>query len=150
MRTRYLWVPLLILAIAIPLGFYYVDWSKSGEGAGLYSRNWSPEAIFAYWNPDDFYESVDSVIGEFTGEQCVDCHTTVTPGVVNDWRKSRHSNPANDQAVVYCSDCHGNTILIQEQNRSAVCLAVFSTHMRPGPSIFWIKTPAEQAFAADL
>ena len=108
MRTRYLWFPILIVSIAIPLGFYYVDWSKSGEGAGLYSRDWSPEAIFSYWNPDDFYESVDSVVGEFTGEQCVECHQGVTPGVVNDWRNSRHSKPANNQDVVYCSDCHGN------------------------------------------
>lgn len=108
MHTRYLWIPLLIVTIAIPLGFYYVDWSKSGEGAGLYSRDWLPQAIFAYWNPDDFYESVKSVKGEFSGEQCVDCHQGVTPGIVNDWRKSRHSKPVNDQAVVYCSDCHGN------------------------------------------
>ena len=108
MRTPYIWLTLLIAAIAVPLGFYYVDWSKSGEGAGLYSRDWSPEAIFAYWNPDDFYDSVESVKGEFSGEQCVDCHQAVTPGVVNDWRKSGHSRPANDQAVVYCSDCHGN------------------------------------------
>lgn len=108
MKIRYLWMPLLIVVISVPLGFYFVDWSKSGEGAGLYSRNWSPEAIFAYWNPDDFYESVDSVKGEFTGEQCVECHQGVTPGVVNDWRKSGHSKPANNQSVVYCSNCHGN------------------------------------------
>lgn len=112
MKIRYLWVPLLIVVISIPLGFYFVDWSKSGEGAGLYSRDWSPQAIFSYWNPDDFYESVDSVTGEFTGEQCVECHQYVTPGVVNDWRKSGHSKPANNQAekqaIVYCSDCHGN------------------------------------------
>ncbi len=104
----YLLVPLLIALISVPAGFFYVDWNKGGEGAGLYSRDWKPEAIFAYWNPKDFYQSVDTVVGEFSGEQCVQCHQGVTPGIVNDWRKSRHSNPVNDQATVYCSDCHGN------------------------------------------
>ncbi len=104
----YLLVPLLIALISVPAGFFYVDWNKSGEGAGLYSRDWKPEAIFAYWNPKDFYQSVDTVVGEFSGEQCVQCHQGVTPGIVNDWRKSRHSKPSGEQAVVYCSDCHGN------------------------------------------
>jgi len=106
--VRYVWIPIIIALIAVPAGFYYVDWSKSGEGAGLYSRDWLPEAIFAYWNPQDFYASVESVVGEFSGEQCVDCHQGVTPGIVNDWRKSGHSKPANNQEVVYCADCHGN------------------------------------------
>ncbi len=108
MRVRYVWIPVLIAVISVPIGFYYVDWSKSGDGAGLYSRSWQPEAVFAYWNPEDFYVSVDSVIGEFSGEQCIDCHQGVTPGIVNDWRKSRHSKPADDQNAVYCSDCHGS------------------------------------------
>jgi len=108
MRPLYVWIPVLIAAITVPLGYYYVDWSKSGEGAGLYSRDWLPEAVFAYWNPDDFYKSVESVSGEFSGEQCVECHQGVTPGVVNDWRKSGHSKPANGQQAVYCSDCHGS------------------------------------------
>lgn len=107
-HVRYIWIPILILAILIPAGYVYVDWSKSGKGAGLYSRQWVPEAIFAYWNPDDFYKSVNTVVGEFSGEQCVACHQSVTPGVVNDWRKSRHSHPPKGQAVVYCSSCHGN------------------------------------------
>ena len=59
MRVRYVWVPVLIAVIAVPAGFYYVNWSKGGSGAGLYSRQWQPDAVFAYWNPDDFYESAD-------------------------------------------------------------------------------------------
>ena len=107
-RVRYVWIPVVIALIAVPAGFYYVDWSKGGSGAGLYSRHWLPDAVFAYWNPDDFYESVDSVAGEFEGEQCIACHQAVTPGIVNDWQTSRHSNPGNGKATVYCSDCHGN------------------------------------------
>jgi len=107
-HVRYVWIPILIAALAVPLGYYYVDWSKSGEGAGLYSRDWSPEAIFAYWNPEEFYESVDTVIGDFSTEQCIECHWGVTPGIVNDWLKSSHSKPVNGHGVVYCSACHGS------------------------------------------
>ena len=105
MRASYIWIPLIILVILIPAGFWYVDWSKGGEGAGLYSRNWLPDAVFAYWNPKDFYQSVSTVVGEFSGEQCVACHQAITPGIVNDWRASRHSQT---EKTVYCSDCHGN------------------------------------------
>ncbi len=105
MRVRYIWIPLIIVVIAVPAGFYYMNWSKGGEGAGLYSRDWLPDAVFSYWNPDDFYRSVESVVGEFKGEQCIECHQGVTPGIVNDWRKSRHSQ--TDQTV-FCNDCHGS------------------------------------------
>ncbi len=106
-RVRYIWIPLLIAAIAVPAGFYYVEWSKGGSGAGLYSRLWEPDAMFAYWNPDDFYQSVDTVSGTFKGEECVACHEGVTPGIVRDWRASRHSRPASGDTV-YCSSCHGS------------------------------------------
>jgi cytochrome c553 len=36
-------------------------------------------------------------------QNCVKCHTKVTPGIVNDWQLSKHSG--ND---VVCSDCHGS------------------------------------------
>ena len=60
-NTKYIWIPIIISLILIPIGFYFVDWNKSGDGAGLYSRDWSPKAIFAYWNPDDFYQPPKSV-----------------------------------------------------------------------------------------
>lgn len=105
---RYIWLSLIIVLITIPIGFFYVDWNKSGDGAGLYSRDWKPDAIFSYWDPDNFYESVKSVTGEFNGEQCIECHQMITPGIVNDWRQSTHSSAENNQAIVYCSDCHGS------------------------------------------
>jgi len=36
-------------------------------------------------------------------QDCVKCHTKVTPGIVTDWQLSKHS--ANE---VICSDCHGS------------------------------------------
>ncbi|VAX13900.1 hypothetical protein MNBD_GAMMA24-376 [hydrothermal vent metagenome] len=104
-RVRYVWIPIIIVLIAVPAGFYYVKWSESGAGAGLYSRLWKPEPVFSYWNPDDFYKSVKTMTGVFKGKECVACHAAVTPGIVNDWRKSRHSQA---KKVVYCADCHGH------------------------------------------
>ena len=105
--VRYVWIPVIIALLAVPVGFLYVDWSKSGAGDGLYSRKWSPESVFAYWNPKAFYTSVETVSGVFGGPQCVNCHQAVTPGIVRDWQASRHAQPA-DRGPVYCSACHGN------------------------------------------
>jgi len=108
-RVKYIWIPVVISIILIPAGFYFVNWSKSGAGAGLYSRDWLPDAVFAYWNPDDFYPSVKSVVGVFEGEACIECHKAVTPGIVKDWQASRHSKTLeNGKEKVYCSACHGN------------------------------------------
>lgn len=105
MRAPYVWIPIIILIILIPTGFWYVDWSKGGEGAGLYSHDWLPEDIFAYWSPNDFYKSVATVSGEFKGEECITCHQGMTPGIVKDWQVSRH---AQVEPKVYCNACHGS------------------------------------------
>ncbi|MBU0961426.1 MAG: cytochrome C, partial [Proteobacteria bacterium] len=36
-------------------------------------------------------------------DQCIECHTKVSPGMVTDWKISKHSE--ND---VTCSTCHGD------------------------------------------
>jgi hydroxylamine dehydrogenase len=108
MPRRYITITLLLLIVLIPAGFYYVEWSKGGSGSGLYSRLWQPEDSQQYWHPEAFYKSVDSIAGEFKGEQCVECHSSVTPGIVNDWRKSGHARVAADGKQVFCSDCHGS------------------------------------------
>ena len=108
MRRRYVWVTLIITLLAIPAGYAYVSWNKSGPGAGLYSREWKPDPVEAYWDPDRFYKPVQTVKGEFKGEECIACHTAVTPGLVNDWRASRHANPGPGKDTVYCSACHGS------------------------------------------
>lgn len=35
------------------------------------------------------------------GKQCIECHSEKTPGIVNDWRNSRHAHVS-----VSCEDCH--------------------------------------------
>ncbi len=37
------------------------------------------------------------------GQECVECHKKVTPGIVSDWQLSKHSRNA-----VTCSTCHGS------------------------------------------
>ncbi len=108
MRRRYIWITLAITLLAIPAGYAYVHWNKSGPGTGLYSRAWKPEPVQAYWDPDHFYKSVQTLQGEFKGEECIACHTAVTPGIVNDWRDSRHAKPGNGKEPVFCPACHGS------------------------------------------
>ncbi|HED65354.1 MAG TPA: cytochrome C [Planctomycetes bacterium] len=36
------------------------------------------------------------------GDSCVDCHARITPGIVEDWKVSRHATEK-----VSCHDCHG-------------------------------------------
>lgn len=33
--------------------------------------------------------------------KCIECHKDKTPGIVNDWKSSRHAH-----AAVSCVDCH--------------------------------------------
>ncbi len=106
--ARYLLIPLLILAVLVPAGYAYMKWSRGGPGAGLYSHEWRPDSVFKYWNPARFYRPVTTVQGTFEGPQCIECHTAITPGIVNDWRQSRHAHPAGGKAPVYCNACHGN------------------------------------------
>ncbi len=102
---RYPLIPFVLALLTVPAGFAYVHWSKSGPGAGLYSRHWSPDPVQGYWDPENFYQSPDSVQGVFEGALCVQCHEGITPGIVADWRQSRH---AKAEETVYCSDCHGS------------------------------------------
>ena len=51
MRLRqYIVVTLLATAVLVPAGYAWVHWNKSGPGTGLYSRDWKPEAVQAYWD----------------------------------------------------------------------------------------------------
>lgn len=108
MRARYIIIPLIAALLAVPAGMAYVDWSKGGSGAGLYSREWQPDSMHGYWDPANFYRPVKTVTGTFKGEECVACHEQLTPGIVADWRSSRHGRPAAGKEPVYCPACHGN------------------------------------------
>jgi len=95
----------IVALLVVAAGFGYVHWSKGGAGTGLYSRDWTPDPVQGYWDPEHFYMSPDSVAGVFKAELCVQCHEGITPGIVADWRASRHSQASEP---VYCNDCHGS------------------------------------------
>ncbi|MBT3198202.1 MAG: hydroxylamine oxidoreductase, partial [Gammaproteobacteria bacterium] len=106
MHSRKIVLRLLVLALlAVATGFAYIHWSKGGDGAGLYSRYWSPDPVQGYWDPKNFYQSTEIVEGVFEAKLCIQCHEGITPGIVIDWRASRHAQA--DQPV-YCNDCHGS------------------------------------------
>jgi len=102
--VRYTWAAVAAAVLAVAAGAGWVLWSRSGPGAGLYSRLWRPEPVHAYWAPADFYTPPRTVAGRFEGGRCVACHEGVTPGIVRDWRASRH---AAAEPRVGCSACHG-------------------------------------------
>jgi hydroxylamine dehydrogenase len=105
-RVPYLWAPLVLAGLAVAAGFAYVAWSKGGPGAGLYSRFWTPDPVQGWWDPERFYRPVQSVVGVFQTAECLQCHEGMTPGIVADWRASRHAAPAAREPVG-CPDCHG-------------------------------------------
>jgi hydroxylamine dehydrogenase len=90
-RVRYVWVPVALALVATALGLAYVHWSKSGPGAGLYSQAWSPDPVQGWWDPGRFFTPVQGVQGVFEASQCIQCHEAITPGIVADWRGSRHA-----------------------------------------------------------
>jgi hydroxylamine dehydrogenase len=63
-----------------------------GAGKGSFAEFWEPIPISKYLNPRDFYTPPDSVDVDATRTQCVECHTSITPGWVHSWQKSVHSN----------------------------------------------------------
>jgi hydroxylamine dehydrogenase len=48
------------------------------------------------------------------GQQCVACHTTVTPNVVSDWKQSKHH-----EAGIECDTCHGTDHMTGEDAAKA-------------------------------
>lgn len=65
---------------------------KEGAGKGQFGDFWEPIPISKYLNPRDFYKPPETVDVDATRQQCVECHTQITPGWVHSWQKSVHSN----------------------------------------------------------
>lgn len=59
-----------------------------------------------WYDPDHYYTPNMNVSGEFKHEECVMCHTVQTPGIVAQWKKSKHAS--TEKGVVGCDKCHGN------------------------------------------
>jgi len=63
-----------------------------GAGPGTLAKFWEPIPISKYLNPRDFYKPPQTIDVDATREQCVECHTQITPGWVHSWQKSVHGN----------------------------------------------------------
>ncbi len=119
-----------------------------------------------WYDPAHYYESFKGVEGEFTGGDCVLCHQIQTPGVVKDWRSSKHSrlNKTEDMEtaqIVTCDKCHGNNhmkLRMPDYNVCAEChkseveqhksggagAHVHSFHLQVAEQAMQINTPAEE------
>ena len=85
---------------------------EQASGNGLYGHLWRPEAVQEYWDPETFQRpETELVEGRFGAAECLECHAGVTPGIVKDWRQSRHAAPSQGQGLVpavACDGCHGS------------------------------------------
>ncbi|MBF0098057.1 MAG: hydroxylamine oxidoreductase [Magnetococcales bacterium] len=86
----------------------WLAWSGLPEGAqgvGENAEHWQPDAMHEYWDPATYHRpETERMVGVYTGEECVECHAGVTPGIVKEWRSSRHAQAASP---VSCPACHG-------------------------------------------
>jgi hydroxylamine dehydrogenase len=95
---------LLLLLVSAPA------WSgMEGEGSGLYGKEWQPDPMHEYWDPATFHKPERELIeGIFKARECLECHESVTPGIVKDWQASRHAKAEAGKNPVSCDSCHGS------------------------------------------
>jgi anaerobic hydroxylamine oxidoreductase precursor (EC 1.7.2.-) len=75
-------------------------------GEGKFGKLFGFLPLMRWYDPDHYYTPNMNVAGEFKHEECVMCHTVQTPGIVAQWKKSKHAS--TDKGVVGCDKCHGN------------------------------------------
>lgn len=106
-----MWLHRIILAVillALAAGTARSGLEHGVRGVGLYGQTWQPDPMHEYWDPETFHVPDQAgMVGHFQGEECLACHEGVTPGIVKDWRASRHAAPSQGK-VVGCDGCHGN------------------------------------------
>lgn len=100
---------LLSVCLLLMIGFSaHAGMDQNAKGHGLYGDQWRPDPINEYWDPGTYHKPErETVEGQFDGDECVECHEALTPGIVKDWRQSRHSSPDSGDPVT-CDQCHGN------------------------------------------
>lgn len=63
-----------------------------GYGKGQYAEFWEPIPFSRYLNPSLFYEPPQTLQMTATRQQCVDCHSGISPGWVHSWEDSAHAD----------------------------------------------------------
>ncbi|RIK85107.1 MAG: hydroxylamine reductase [Hyphomicrobiales bacterium] len=64
---------------------------EQGHGKGAFGDLWEPTPFTRYLDPKTLYVAPDMDF-EATRDECVECHTTVTPGWVHSWQRSVHGD----------------------------------------------------------
>jgi hydroxylamine dehydrogenase len=95
------------------LGAYYTGPKKLFPGKGKYGQLYSFLPLIRWYDPDSYYNNDEfrprSVLdGWYKNGQCVFCHEVENPGIVEQWRHSKHASPPEGMEVVGCDKCHGN------------------------------------------
>lgn len=67
---------------------YYAD----HPGKGKFAHLWEPIPMQRYWNPVNFYQPPPTVQSAVKREDCVTCHSAISPGIVQAWRHSVHAD----------------------------------------------------------
>ena len=60
-------------------------------GEGKFGKLFNFLPLIRWYDPDHYYTPNMNVSGEFKHEECVMCHTVQTPGIVAQWKKSKHA-----------------------------------------------------------
>lgn len=90
----------------------YMGYPEGGPPwPGKYGRFYRTLPAYRYYIPDSMYNRDEvrpsnPIKGTFEAKQCLGCHSVITPGIVRDWKKSRHSTL--EPTAVGCETCHGN------------------------------------------
>ena len=85
----------------------YTEPEELLPGEGKFGKLFGFLPIIRWYDPDHYYTPNMNVSGEFKQEECIMCHTVQTPGIVAQWKKSKHAT--TEKGVVGCDKCHGGT-----------------------------------------
>jgi hydroxylamine dehydrogenase len=100
--------PALIFLTLVAAGMAWSGLEEPEQGVGLYGSTWKPDPMHEYWDPETLHRPErEQMEGRFQTAECLACHEGVTPGIVKDWRASRHAAPSNGKPVG-CDGCHGH------------------------------------------
>ncbi|HLE86505.1 MAG TPA: multiheme c-type cytochrome, partial [Candidatus Brocadiaceae bacterium] len=84
----------------------YTSPEETMPGEGKFGKLFKFLPLIRWYDPDHYYTPNMNVSGEFKHEECIMCHTVQTPGIVAQWKKSKHAS--TEKGIVGCDKCHGN------------------------------------------
>ena len=94
------------------LSSFYTGPEKLFPGKGAYGNLYSFLPLIRWYDPEYYYNSDifhpgSTIDGEFTNRECVTCHMVESPGIVTQWKQSKHGTPSSGKDIVGCDRCHG-------------------------------------------